>query len=410
VNEAWQIPRVAMDAKGNAIAVWADCDGTCPENWVKYSFRPAGGSFGPPVKLARGTSLPEVVMSRAGEAAIYWAGDSFEPRLFANIVAFIRPPGGSFGPPEPIQDAGTPEHPHTGAAENPRAAYDDAGNLFVAWRGYHVNESTRLEGKAMAAVRRPGKPFDMTYHVLSRTDLNVWPLDVAAAGEGRALVTWPLGVFGSHFWVQAAEAGPGLGGGPGGDAPQPPPPSSPPEPPPPAPGESGGGDGAGAAGPGSGDSGGGGSGAGTGGGSGGDGGSGTGGGSGGDGPGDPGARSADAALQVFVPRPPTLRGFVQKGVVVRVRSTRSRRARVAITLGGSGASLSGARTLAASRPMLRRGVMHLRLRPAAAGRRAVLARAGAGLGVVAVAGSGADRARAALPFRLAAGNSAGAGR
>jgi hypothetical protein len=363
------LPNVAMDAKGNAIVTWAACEpGGCENAYVLYSLRPAGGTFGAPVKVAKvfymGAYEPEVAMAPNGEAAIAWAGDSKEPELYTGITAVVRPPGGAFGAPEPVT------HPDNSPSDiAPRLAYDDAGNLYVAWRHVLVNDGSagRIEAQALGAVRHPGGRFDETTHVLSRSDLNVLTPEPAAAGDGRALFTWGLGSFGYWFWIQAADhlgsatGAPG-GGAPGGSNPQgggnPPGGSNPPD---------------GAATP--------------------DGSS--------RGPGDtapsagtdrpgttaPGAAGPDRLqVETTAASPTSLAGLLRAGVVVQVRASRECRARIALML--------GSRTVAATRRTLRPGALHVRLRPNAAGRRALRARGAAGLRVVLTASDGRDRARA----------------
>jgi hypothetical protein len=209
-NDAVVNPHVAMDAKGNAIAVWIECEGDCSKNaWVEYAYRSTGGSFGPRRRVARvfymGAYEPVVAMAPGGRAAIAWVGDSLTPRLYANATAVIRPAHGGFGPPEPVMTAGTPKHPVGSPFDRPRAAFDGQGTLYVGLRRYIADDGAgHLKAQALAAVRHPRSRFNGSFTVLSRSDLNIWPVTVAAAGSGKALVAWPIGTFQRNFWIQAA--------------------------------------------------------------------------------------------------------------------------------------------------------------------------------------------------------------
>jgi hypothetical protein len=124
---AWDAfrPRVAMDAAGNAIAVWR-------RGRIKAATRPAGGMFGVAQTLSAVGPVgdPHVAMDAAGNAVAAWRFGGVPSRFTpdkARIQVRTRPPGGAFGRPRalsaPGQDAG-----------NPTVAMDAIGNALVGWQ------------------------------------------------------------------------------------------------------------------------------------------------------------------------------------------------------------------------------------------------------------------------------------
>ncbi len=73
-----QSVRVAVDAHGDAVAVWASV--SLSTGWtIQSAYRPAGSSWQPPVELERaqaGTAAPTVVLDTAGNATAAWASTS----------------------------------------------------------------------------------------------------------------------------------------------------------------------------------------------------------------------------------------------------------------------------------------------------------------------------------------------
>jgi hypothetical protein len=70
-------PRIAVNPRGDAIAVWVSVDGS---GWtVMAAWRRAGGSWAPPVALDTpqvGAAAPDVVLDGVGRAVVAWASTS----------------------------------------------------------------------------------------------------------------------------------------------------------------------------------------------------------------------------------------------------------------------------------------------------------------------------------------------
>ncbi len=149
-------PHVALDAAGDAVAVWVRSGGT--NQIVQAAVRPAGGSFGPSVALAavgQDSFTPQVALDQAGDAVAVWVRSNGANQI---VQAAVRPAGGSFGAPLDLSVAG-----QSGFA--PQVAMDKAGDAIAVW--YRFNGTNYI---VQAAVRPAGGSFGA-------------PVDLAAAGQ-----------------------------------------------------------------------------------------------------------------------------------------------------------------------------------------------------------------------------------
>jgi hypothetical protein len=120
-------PRVAVDSKGNAIAVWQQNDGTLENIWSN-SYTPGVG-WGSPELVETddaGDALgPRVAVSPSGDAVAVWhQARSSRSIIFASRTQF----GGSWGPPRPIDDVNSSD------AKWPFIAIDSSGNATAVWK------------------------------------------------------------------------------------------------------------------------------------------------------------------------------------------------------------------------------------------------------------------------------------
>jgi hypothetical protein len=97
-------PQVAFDPSGNAIAVWTQSDGA--NGRIHAAFRPAGGTFGGDQTISdagQNASRPQISFDGSGNAvAVWYRFDGANDR----VQAAIRPPSGSFGPPQTLSPPG----------------------------------------------------------------------------------------------------------------------------------------------------------------------------------------------------------------------------------------------------------------------------------------------------------------
>jgi len=99
-------PKVAADAAGGAIAVWSN-----RRRELVASVRPPGGSFGPGQVLARSTKqfdlgpgVPKIAMNARGDAVISFYYMAHLPVEQGQFWEIRRPAGGDFLDPEPISE------------------------------------------------------------------------------------------------------------------------------------------------------------------------------------------------------------------------------------------------------------------------------------------------------------------
>lgn len=164
--------QLAFDPDGGALVTYLNWDTTVLEPG-KYrtsaAYRPAGGAFAPPQDIAattapkRASSLPDVAIDAAGNAVAVWMEGFW-------TWAAARPPGGAFAPAVRIS-------PLMGNTFDPRIAFDAMGNAIAMWTqqnlsappdnepaGFRVAVATRAAGAtAFGPVQRISDTGDLQY-------------------------------------------------------------------------------------------------------------------------------------------------------------------------------------------------------------------------------------------------------
>ncbi|MGZ6662729.1 MAG: hypothetical protein ACXVHL_36000 [Solirubrobacteraceae bacterium] len=145
-------PQVAVDGQGNAIAVWQRFDGT--NTVVQAAVRAVGGSFGAPQDLsAAGQTAydPQVAVDGRGNAIAVWSASDGTNFI---VQAAVRAAGGSFGAPQDLSAAGQ-------TANDPQVAVDGQGNAIAVWsRSNGTNDI--VQAAARAAGGTFGAPQDLS--------------------------------------------------------------------------------------------------------------------------------------------------------------------------------------------------------------------------------------------------------
>jgi PKD domain len=116
-------PAIAEDERGDAIVAWQSSDGK--NEIIDAAFRPAGGSFGTPVALSQSgenAELPRVAIDAAGDATVVWQRYDGKEEL-AEAASRLK---GAFGPSVALSEAGE-------GVEQPQVAMNAAGDTTVAW-------------------------------------------------------------------------------------------------------------------------------------------------------------------------------------------------------------------------------------------------------------------------------------
>jgi hypothetical protein len=120
-----QNPQVAMDGQGNAIALWQEHDGT-RENIVAKGYL-YGTGWGSNENLETGSGAainPHIALNDSGNAMAVW--QQYDGTRY-NIMANRHVAGSGWGGAALIETG-------TGAAEYPRIALDGQGNAMAVWR------------------------------------------------------------------------------------------------------------------------------------------------------------------------------------------------------------------------------------------------------------------------------------
>lgn len=142
-------PEVAIDAAGNAVAVWLNRVGPGYVYAIDASYRPAGGTFSAPVQLSDSSqpaaAAPHVKFDGAGNALAVWS--SYNASGYV-VQTASRPAGGSFSLPVDMSGPGY--------ALSPTVAVNDAGAALVTWEyndggGWRVQAASRPAGQSFAA-------------------------------------------------------------------------------------------------------------------------------------------------------------------------------------------------------------------------------------------------------------------
>lgn len=192
-------PDVAMDESGNAIAVWAQSDGT---RYNIYANRYAVGvGWWTPTLIETDNSgnadYPVVAVDSSGNAIAAWQQhDGARYNIWANRYMV----GMGWGIAEPI------ETENVNDAHYPDIAVDDSGNFIVVWSQH---DGTRWNIWSNRYVRGAGwegatrVETDDTHHAVSPS--------VAVDSAGNAIAVWVQSNGGSDIWANRYTVGVGWG-------------------------------------------------------------------------------------------------------------------------------------------------------------------------------------------------------
>jgi hypothetical protein len=181
-------PRVAIDAAGNAIAVWQRFD--LPDDAVQAAVRPAGGEWSAPDTVSdagEDARSPRIAMNAAGNAVAAWSP------LGGGIRTATRPFGGDWSAPEDVSAAGG----------TPALAIDSSGNAFALWQGAGSAE------QVLWVAMRPKSGSWQAPDELSAEAQAFQSYDLAASAAAGIVATWTRSVSSTSHEVQAAIHPPG---------------------------------------------------------------------------------------------------------------------------------------------------------------------------------------------------------
>lgn len=179
-------PRLAVNAAGDAVAVWEWASGA--STLVQAASRPAGGTWGAPVHLtaAGQSAAPQVALDAAGNAVAAWSRENGSA-----IRVRSRTAGGVWQPAVDISAGGT-------GAGSPRVALGADGETIAAWTV--VDGATRV---LVAATKPPGGVWQAPARI-SPPGVRVVSAEVALDAAGGATAVWQTSAGGSAFPIHAA--------------------------------------------------------------------------------------------------------------------------------------------------------------------------------------------------------------
>lgn len=168
--------RVAMDAEGNAIAVWIQTHTGAPTLWASR-FTPAGGWEAPePLEAMDGSAavLPRIAMNAAGHAVVAW----YQTEAVANIYVNRYVPGAGWQGVQSIESYPQPGY-------QPYVAVTPDGSAVVAWRLRNAMGLFDLAASSAA----PGGAWS-TPVLLEAAAGTVETVDLAASPDGSVVAAW----------------------------------------------------------------------------------------------------------------------------------------------------------------------------------------------------------------------------
>lgn len=175
------VPSIAVDAAGDAIAVWSGYDQV-----VRAARRAAGGRWGAPRALSPGgtATSPAVASDAAGDTVVVWEQD------YRGIVSATRPHGGVWTRPATV--------PSLGTAAVPDVALDAAGDAVAVWLSFNSAHQQIVRASRRSAGRGWGRA-----RTLSAPGADALSANVVLDARGDGIASWERG-YGPQSIVQAA--------------------------------------------------------------------------------------------------------------------------------------------------------------------------------------------------------------
>lgn len=192
-------PKVAMDAEGNAIAVWIQPHVGAPSLWASR-FTPAGGWEAPElVELMDGSAavLPRIAMNAAGHAVVAW----YQQEAVANIYVNRYVPGSGWQGVQSIETNPLPGY-------QPYVAVTPDATAVVAWRQRNAMNLSDLAAASAALGGAWSTPV-----LLEAAAGTVETVDLAASPDGSVVAAWTQADGQFQCWASVFR--PGTGWAPG---------------------------------------------------------------------------------------------------------------------------------------------------------------------------------------------------
>jgi len=171
-------PHVAVGDTGDAVAVWTR--GTDSGVVVEAASRPPRGSWSTPTALSASdtySSNPQVAVGKTGDAVAVWTRGT-DSRVV--VEAASRPPRGSWSTPTALSARNT-------YSFNPQVALSDHGEAIAAWNRFSGGPPYDTGTVVETASRPAGGPWSPP---ATLGDTNGWSLQVTVDHKGEAIAVW----------------------------------------------------------------------------------------------------------------------------------------------------------------------------------------------------------------------------
>jgi len=172
-----QAPSVAVNARGDAVAVWASVG---LSGWsVQSSYRPAGGAWQTAVPIRApqaGTAAPDVVIDPNGKAVAVWAATSGGGW---RVEAATRSVDGSWSRPTALSG------PDATGSIAPQVALEGTNDVLAVW-SREIASGTVIEASTLNAARGTWSPAEQPFPVAH--DALAPSLAVDKRGDG--VIVW----------------------------------------------------------------------------------------------------------------------------------------------------------------------------------------------------------------------------
>lgn len=179
-------PRIALDAQGDATAVWQlkDIPGASGFHYLVQSALRQDGDWGAPQTISREDALadkPEVTVDPDGNATVVWSFSPIFTGLPTGLQTRSRTAGGSWGDTVFLTTRPGGVEPNE---SNVQLAADPQGNVTAVWGAWSVPT------EVVRAARLPaGGTWSAPVNLSSTSAYSLWPR-LAMDPQGYATVLW----------------------------------------------------------------------------------------------------------------------------------------------------------------------------------------------------------------------------